>query len=129
MAKKQKIAETVQIDNTNTQEDTVENVQAVEAAPAEEKKKRNTVTREDVKARRAQVADAVLQALQAAEKPLGRAAISLAADDILGRPGDATSWVDGGVALASFVKDGLVSEIKEEGKKRTLYKFADQPAE
>jgi hypothetical protein len=125
MAKKQKNVETVQIDNTNTQEDTVENTventQEIEAAPAEEKKKRNTVAREDVKARRAQVSDAVFQVVNAATKPLSRADISRAADDILGRPGDSTSWVDGGVAIAAFIKDGLVKETKLEGKKKTLY--------
>ena len=153
MAKKQKIAETVQINDTNIQEVTVENlqtedtntqevtvenvqpveaaaenVQPVEAAAAEEKKKRNAFTREDVKARRAQVAGAIFQAIANAAKPLSRADISRAADDILGRQGDSTSWVDGGVALASFIKDGLVEETKAEGKKKTLYRLV-APAE
>ena len=92
-------------------------------ATTEEKKVRNTVTRADVASRRSQVADAIFQAISAAAKPLSRADISRAADDILGRPGDATSWVDGGVAIAAMLKDGTIEEYKAEGKKKTLYRL------
>lgn len=92
-------------------------------AKTEEKKARNTVTRADVASRRSQVADAIFQAISAAAKPLSRADISRAADDILGRPGDATSWVDGGVAIAALLKAGTIEEAKVEGKKKTLYRL------
>lgn len=84
--------------------------------------KRNTLPKDERIARRKQISDAYLAVLDAATKPLSRADISRLADVVLGRPGTAVTWTDGGLALAAFVKDGLVAEWKDEGKRRTLYR-------
>lgn len=54
-------------------------------------------------------------------KKLTRVEISRAIDEKLGRVGDGVSWNDTGVAIQKMLKDGVLQEVKEEGKKRTFY--------
>jgi hypothetical protein len=84
--------------------------------------KRNTLPKDERTARRKLISDAYIQVLNAANGPLTRAEISRRADTALGRPGTPVTWVDGGLALAGFVKDGLVAEWRDEGKRRTLFR-------
>ena len=91
---------------------------------AEDKKKRNVQPREDVKARRLQIRHAIEQVLSACKKALKKAEITRAADQLLGRPGDATSWSDAMVCLTDLQTEGLVHEVAVEGSKKKAYAWS-----
>lgn len=100
----------------------IEDVKPVEAAPAAEKSQRKSSPKEDVLARRGHIKSTYEEIVAEMTKPLRRVDIARLADEKLGRPGDGVSWNDGGVALAAFVKEGILVETKVEGRKQTYYK-------
>ena len=105
----------------------IEEVKPIEAAPAAPKATRKTSAREDVLARRGQIRSVYEEVITEAKEMMTRVQIARAADEKLGRPGDGTSWNDGGSAIAALLKEGFIVEAKKEGRKATFYKKPAQP--
>ena len=105
----------------------VENITPVEeSTEPKTKASRKSTTRDDVLSRRRFVYAAYEDVVSEMKGPMTRVQMARAADEKLGRPGDSTSWVDGGCAIASFVRDGILVKTQKEGKKKTLYSLAPE---